>query len=128
MSTHNIGFYEEIRKIINLLSSNIIKYAPYFCCCKFFLVQVLSQCKHYQRAKICQMLKLQKIMKSMDSGLKKIKAKAYNLSQVIIVNSEEYLKSCGSNMNFLGTQESVKTFNRTKTFSLSETFSRNLYS
>ena len=29
MSTHNIGFYEEISKIITKLSSNIIKYAPY---------------------------------------------------------------------------------------------------
>ena len=26
MSTHNIGFYEEMKKIISLLSSNIIKY------------------------------------------------------------------------------------------------------
>ena len=33
MSTHNIGFYEEISKIIFELSSNIIKYAPYFFCC-----------------------------------------------------------------------------------------------
>ena len=32
MSTHNIGFYEEISKIITYLSSNIIKYAPYFFC------------------------------------------------------------------------------------------------
>ena len=32
MSTHNIGFYEEISKIITKLSSNIIKYAPYFFC------------------------------------------------------------------------------------------------
>ena len=30
MSTHNIGFYEEISKIITSLSSNILKYAPYF--------------------------------------------------------------------------------------------------
>ena len=29
MSTHNIGFYEEISKIIPELTSNIIKYAPY---------------------------------------------------------------------------------------------------
>ena len=33
MSTHNIGFYEEISKIIFELSSNIIKYAPYFFSC-----------------------------------------------------------------------------------------------
>ena len=32
MSTHNIGFYEEISKIITQLSSNIIKYPPYFFC------------------------------------------------------------------------------------------------
>ena len=30
MSTHNIGFYEEISKIIFELSSNIFKYAPYY--------------------------------------------------------------------------------------------------
>ena len=29
MSTHNIGFYEDLTKIIFELSSNIIKYAPY---------------------------------------------------------------------------------------------------
>ena len=33
MSTHNIGFYEDMTKIIFQLSSNIIKYAPYFLCC-----------------------------------------------------------------------------------------------
>ena len=33
MSTHNIGFYKDLRKIIFELSSNIIKYAPYFFCC-----------------------------------------------------------------------------------------------
>ena len=36
MSTHNIGFYEDLTKIIFELSSNIIKYAPYFFCCLFF--------------------------------------------------------------------------------------------
>ena len=30
MSTHNIGHYEDLTKIIFELSSNIIKYAPYF--------------------------------------------------------------------------------------------------
>ena len=30
MSTHNISFYEDMTKIIFELSSNIIKYAPYF--------------------------------------------------------------------------------------------------
>ena len=29
MSTHNIGFYEDLTKIIFEFSSNIIKYAPY---------------------------------------------------------------------------------------------------
>ena len=33
MSTHNIAFYEDLTKIIFELSSNIIKYAPYFFCC-----------------------------------------------------------------------------------------------
>ena len=33
MSTHNIGFYEDLTKIIFELSSDIIKYAPYFFCC-----------------------------------------------------------------------------------------------
>ena len=32
MSTHNIGFYEDLTKIIFELSSDIIKYAPYFFC------------------------------------------------------------------------------------------------
>ena len=33
MSTHNIGFYVELTKIIFELSSNIIKYAPYLFFC-----------------------------------------------------------------------------------------------
>ena len=33
MSTHYIGFYEALTKIIFELSSNIIKYAPYFFFC-----------------------------------------------------------------------------------------------
>ena len=33
VSTHNIGFYEEISKIIPLLSSNITKYTPYLVFC-----------------------------------------------------------------------------------------------
>ena len=42
MSTHNIGFYEDLTKIIFELSSNIIKYAPYFFCClkDYFLFNV----------------------------------------------------------------------------------------
>ena len=36
MSTHNIVFYEEISKIITELSSDIIKYAPYFFCCLMY--------------------------------------------------------------------------------------------
>ena len=36
MSTHKIGFYEDLTKIILELSSNIIKYAPYFFCWCFF--------------------------------------------------------------------------------------------
>ena len=39
MSTHNIGFYEDLTKIIFELSSNIIKYASYiFCCLRFVSV------------------------------------------------------------------------------------------
>ena len=34
MSTHNIGFYEDLTKLIFHLSSNIIKYAPYLFCFK----------------------------------------------------------------------------------------------
>ena len=30
MSTHNIGFYEDLTKNIFELSSNIMKYAPYY--------------------------------------------------------------------------------------------------
>ena len=30
MSTHNIGFYEDLTQIIFELSSNIIKYTPYY--------------------------------------------------------------------------------------------------
>ena len=33
MSTHNIGFYEEISKIITQVSPNIIKYTPYLFFC-----------------------------------------------------------------------------------------------
>ena len=29
MSTHNIGFYEDLTKIIFQLSSNILRYTPY---------------------------------------------------------------------------------------------------
>ena len=43
MSTHNIGFCEDLTKTIFELSSNIIKYAPYFFCCnKFVLIDVVS--------------------------------------------------------------------------------------
>ena len=37
MSTHNIGFYEDLTKIIFKISSNIIKYAPYFFCWVLYL-------------------------------------------------------------------------------------------
>ena len=42
MSTHNIGFYEEISKIITELSSDIIKYAPYFFCCDVTLFLLMA--------------------------------------------------------------------------------------
>ena len=41
MSTHNIGFNEDLTKIIFELSSNIIKYAPYFFCCPACLCKIL---------------------------------------------------------------------------------------
>ena len=37
MSTHNIGFYEDLAKIIFELSSNISKYTPYFFCCSWYV-------------------------------------------------------------------------------------------
>ena len=42
MGTHNIGFYEDLTKIIFQLSSNFIKYAPYlfFCWFTFVLLQL----------------------------------------------------------------------------------------
>ena len=50
MSTHNIGFYEDLTKIIFELSSNIIKYAPYiFCCCVHFLLECASQMSRVRR-------------------------------------------------------------------------------
>ena len=39
MSTHNIGFYEDLTKIIFELSSNIIKYAHYFFCSDFTVTE-----------------------------------------------------------------------------------------
>ena len=38
MRIHNICFYEDLTKIIFELSSNIIKYAPYFFCWASILV------------------------------------------------------------------------------------------
>ena len=46
MSTHNIGFYEEINKIIFELSSNIIKYAPYFFSCTTNFFHLAMQLKN----------------------------------------------------------------------------------
>ena len=43
MSTHNIGFYEDLTKIIFELSSNIIKYAPYFFCCNVHKTRSLDR-------------------------------------------------------------------------------------
>ena len=55
MSTHNICFYEEISKIITKLSSNIIKYAPYFFCC-FFITedQIRGVLKDRLEEDLCQ--------------------------------------------------------------------------
>ena len=46
MSTNNIGFYEDLTKNIFELSSNIIKYAPYFFCC-FYTVGVYHSLKTF---------------------------------------------------------------------------------
>ena len=62
MSTHNIGFYEDLTKIIFELSSNIIKYAPYFFCFKTVRYRkersIFSCCKQQMRLEkekeICQ--------------------------------------------------------------------------
>ena len=42
MSTHNIGFYEDLTKIIFELSSNFIKYSPYFFCCQQLCCQIMA--------------------------------------------------------------------------------------
>ena len=42
MNNHNIGFYEDLTKIIFELSSNIIKFASYFFCCHCIWKQILG--------------------------------------------------------------------------------------
>ena len=51
MSTHNIGFYENLTKIVLVVSSNIIKYAPYFFCC-------LVSFKTYYSLSFCSQLEV----------------------------------------------------------------------
>ena len=46
MSTHNIGFYEDLTKNIFELSSNIIKFAPYFFCCECSLPLLVDVFPH----------------------------------------------------------------------------------
>ena len=48
MSTHNIGFYEDLTKIIFELSSNIIKFAPYFFCWRAFDFSCLDNLAGFQ--------------------------------------------------------------------------------
>ena len=43
MSTPNIGFYENLTKIIFELSSNIIKYTSYFFCCSLDVFAVYME-------------------------------------------------------------------------------------
>ena len=52
MSTHNIGFYEEISKMIPKLLSNIIKYTPYN------VLQLMFDCHVSQQMvrRVCMML------------------------------------------------------------------------
>ena len=49
MSTHNIGFYEDLTKIIFELSSSIIKYAPYFFCWKTQISQAFTKSVKYHQ-------------------------------------------------------------------------------
>ena len=49
MSTHNIGFYEDLTKIIFELSSNILKYVPYFFCCFLYLPGTTLSCEQGAR-------------------------------------------------------------------------------
>ena len=44
MSTHNIGFYEEMSKIIPELSSDIIKYTPYLFFCSYSILPATEKC------------------------------------------------------------------------------------
>ena len=55
MSTHNIGFYEDLTKIIFELSSNIIKYAPYFFCWSLVIFFLWAETK---QIKVCTLLDL----------------------------------------------------------------------
>ena len=48
MRTHNIDFNEDLTKIIFELSSNIIKYAPYFFCYLDILKQYLFYSDHQE--------------------------------------------------------------------------------
>ena len=51
MSNHNIGFYVDLTKIIFELSSNIIKYAPYFFCWIGMVIsEINTYCMCYRRA------------------------------------------------------------------------------
>ena len=49
MSTHNISFYEDLTKIIFELSSNIIKYAPYFFCWPILKFEICFLLKHLEK-------------------------------------------------------------------------------
>ena len=49
MSTHNIGFYEDLTKIIFQLPSNIIKYAHYLFFCTLLILN--NQCPKFSQVK-----------------------------------------------------------------------------
>ena len=49
MSTHNIGFYEDLTKIILRLSSNFINYASYFFL--YIFIECSMQCVKTQKFK-----------------------------------------------------------------------------
>ena len=54
MSTHNIGFYEDLTKIIFQLSSIITKYAPYLFFCSYTVY--CNYCCSHSNSKILAIL------------------------------------------------------------------------
>ena len=72
-STHNIGFYEDLTKIIFELSSNIIKYAPYFFCCFFSHPFLTKYVVYFQAGLMDQDLSLMKQLLTLNEAIEDIK-------------------------------------------------------